>query len=179
GPAPQRALARQDRPMGARGHARHLGEGLRRAAHARLHAQAPRVAADDLRVDLPARAAGRGRRGRCRHGALSFGTAGDRGGPLALRLLDPTTMNTLYGAVVAKGGNPEGAQVLLAWLSTPEGAAAYEGAIGRGNPLIKGTETAQRVSGRKLVEFGFQDATAIERLDAELTQMLMAASKKR
>jgi iron(III) transport system substrate-binding protein len=101
------------------------------------------------------------------------------GAPLGLRFLDPTPMNTLYGAAVAKGGNPEGAQVLLAWLSTPEGAAAYEGAIGRGNPLIKGTETAQRVSGRKLVEFGFQDAATVEKLDAELTQMLMAASKKR
>jgi iron(III) transport system substrate-binding protein len=101
------------------------------------------------------------------------------GAPLGLRFLDPTPMNTLYGAVVAKGGNPEGAQVLLAWLSTLEGAKAYEAAIGRGNPLIKGTDTAERVAGRKLVEFGFKDAATIEKLDADLTQMLMAASKKR
>jgi iron(III) transport system substrate-binding protein len=101
------------------------------------------------------------------------------GAPLGLRFLDPTPMNTLYGAVVAKGGNPEGAQVLLAWLSTLEGARAYEGAIGRGNPLIKGTETAERVGSHKLVEFSFQDAATIEKLDAELTQMLMAAEKKR
>ena len=101
------------------------------------------------------------------------------GAPLGLRFLDPTPVNTLYGAVVSKGGNPEGAQVLLAWLSTLEGAKAYEAAIGRGNPLIKGTETAERVAGHKLVEFGFQDAATIEKLDAELTQMLMAASKKR
>jgi len=101
------------------------------------------------------------------------------GAPLGLRFLDPTPMNTLYAAVVAKGGNPEGAQVLLAWLSTLEGAKAYEAAIGRGNPLIKGTETAERVAGRKLVEFGFTDFAAIEKLDADLTQMLMAASKKR
>ena len=59
------------------------------------------------------------------------------GAPLGLRFLDPTPMNTLYGAVVSKGGNPEGVQVLLAWLSTLEGAKAYEAAIGRGNPLIK------------------------------------------
>ena len=32
------------------------------------------------------------------------------GAPLGLRFLDPTPMNTLYGAAVAKGGNPEGEQ---------------------------------------------------------------------
>ena len=68
---------------------------------------------------------------------------------------DPTPMNTLYGAVVSKGGNPEGAQVLLAWLSTLEGAKAYEAAIGRGNPLIKGTETNERIGKVKLVEYSF------------------------
>lgn len=101
------------------------------------------------------------------------------GAPLGLRFLDPTPMNTLYSAVVEKGANPEGAEVLLAWLSTLEGARAYEAAIGRGNPLIKGTETAERVGAHKLVEYGFEDAATIERLDAELTQMLMAAEKKR
>jgi iron(III) transport system substrate-binding protein len=101
------------------------------------------------------------------------------GAPLGLRFLDPTPMNTLYSAVVAKGGNPEGAQVLAAWLATLEGAKAYEAAIGRGNPLIKGTDTAERVGAHRLVEFGFEDAGKIEKLDAELTQMLMAADKKR
>jgi iron(III) transport system substrate-binding protein len=101
------------------------------------------------------------------------------GAPLGLRFLDPTPVNTLYGAVVAKGGNPEGAQVLLAWLSTLEGAKAYEAAIGRGNPLVKGTEAAERVGAHKLVEYSFAEAQTIEKLDAELTQMLMAADKKR
>ncbi|MCC6779866.1 MAG: extracellular solute-binding protein [Hyphomicrobiales bacterium] len=101
------------------------------------------------------------------------------GAPLGMRFLDPTPVNTLYSAVVGKGGNPEGAQVLLAWLATLEGAKAYEAAIGRGNPLVKGTDTAERVGNRQLVEFGFADAGAIEKLDAELTQMLMAVEKKR
>jgi iron(III) transport system substrate-binding protein len=101
------------------------------------------------------------------------------GAPLGLRFLDPTPVNTLYGAVVSKGGNPEGAQVLLAWLSTLEGAKAYEAAIGRGNPLVKGTEAAERVGAHKLVEYSFAEAQTIEKLDAELTQMLMAADKKR
>jgi iron(III) transport system substrate-binding protein len=101
------------------------------------------------------------------------------GAPLGLRFLDPTPVNTLYGAVVTKGGNLEGAQVLLAWLSTLEGAKAYEAAIGRGNPLIKGTETNERLGTHKMVEYSFAEAATIEKLDAELTQMLMAAEKRR
>src|SRR5262249_57766994 len=89
------------------------------------------------------------------------------GAPLGLRFLDPTPMNTLYGAVVAKGGNPEGAQVLLAWLSTLEGAQAYERAVGRGNALVKGTDTAERVGAHKLVEYPFAEAATIENLDAD------------
>ena len=81
-----------------------------------------------------------------------------RGAPLAITFLDPTPVNSLYGAVVAKGGNPEGAQVLLAWLASEEGAKAYEAAVGRGNPLVKGTETAQRVGSTKLVEFDFDES---------------------
>ncbi|HKU84763.1 MAG TPA: extracellular solute-binding protein [Casimicrobiaceae bacterium] len=101
------------------------------------------------------------------------------GAPIGYRFLDPTPLAMLYGAVVSKGANPEGAQVLLAWLATPEGAKAYEDATGRGNPLIKETETAQRVGSHKLVEFTFDESPTLERLDAELTKMLMSAGKAR
>ena len=102
-----------------------------------------------------------------------------RGAPLAITFLDPTPVNSLYGAVVAKGGNPEGAQVLLAWLASEEGAKAYEAAVGRGNPLVKGTETAQRVGSTKLVEFDFDESDTLLRLDEELTKMLKAAGQAR
>ena len=101
------------------------------------------------------------------------------GAPLAITFLDPTPVNSLYGAVIAKGGNPEGAQVLLAWLASEEGAKAYEAAVGRGNPLVKGTETAQRVGSTTLVEFGFDESETLQRLDAELTKMLEAAGQAR
>ena len=51
-------------------------------------------------------------------------------------------------------------------------------AVGRGNPRIKGTETFERISGRKLAEHSFEEAPISEKLDAELTQMLMAAGKR-
>jgi ABC-type Fe3+ transport system substrate-binding protein len=102
-----------------------------------------------------------------------------KGAPLGVTFIDPTPVNSLYGAVITKGGNPEGAQVLLAWLTTPEGAKAYEDAVGRGNPLVKGTETASRVGSVKLVEFGFDESATLERLDTELTKMLKAAGQPR
>src|SRR6478736_2797474 len=86
--------------------------------------------------------------------------------------VDPALSPTPY-AVAATAAL--GVLVLLAWLSTLEGAKAYEAAIGRGNPLIKGTETNERIGKVKLVEFSFADAATIEKVDAELTQMLMAA----
>ena len=125
------------------------------------------------------------------------------GEPLAKLLQDATNLNfkvsvpTSYTTVIeAMGANQvdvgwlapfayvlahdkNGAQVLLAWLSTLEGAKAYEAAIGRGNPLIKGTETNERLGTHKMVEYSFAEAATIEKLDAELTQMLMAAEKKR
>lgn len=101
------------------------------------------------------------------------------GAPIEIAFLDPTPVNMLYGAVINKGGNPEGAQVLLAWLSTTEGAKAYETFVGRGNPLVKGTETAERVGNRKLVEFTFEESPILERLDEDLTRMLKSAGQTR
>jgi iron(III) transport system substrate-binding protein len=103
----------------------------------------------------------------------------DSGAPLAVTFLDPTPVNSLYGAVITSGGNPEGAQVLLAWLASEQGAKAYEAAVGRGNPLVKGTETAKRIGSAKLVEFGFDESDTLERLDTELTKMLKAAGQAR
>ena len=101
------------------------------------------------------------------------------GAPVGLRFLDPTPVNSLYGAVISKGGNPEGAQVLLAWLVSLEGAQAYEAAVGRGNPLVKGTQAAEIVGSRKLAEWSFDESTKLEKLDAEFTQILMTAGKPR
>lgn len=101
------------------------------------------------------------------------------GAPIGIKFLDPTPFSMLYGAVINKGGNPEGAQVLLQWLTTPEGAKAYEDATGRGNPLVKETETAQRVGSRKMVDYTFDESATLERVDAELTKMLMSAGKPR
>ena len=101
------------------------------------------------------------------------------GAPLGVRFLDPTPLTVLYGAVISKGGNPDGAQVLLAWLTTPEGALAYEEAVGRGNPFIKETDTAKEIGQRRRVEYAFDESKALERLETELTKMMMSAGKQR
>ena len=75
------------------------------------------------------------------------------GAPVKMDLTDPISTNTLFGAVVAKGANPEGAQVLAAWLTTKEGADAYEAGVGRGNPFVPGSKASALVGARKISEY--------------------------
>ena len=95
-----------------------------------------------------------------------------QGAPIEERFLDPTPVNTIYSGVVSKGGNPEGAQVLAAWLTTPEGAIAYEAATGRGNPIIEGTQASKLVAGRRLSEWPFDQTATYEKLETELAELL-------
>ena len=75
------------------------------------------------------------------------------GAPVRMRALDVVPMHIIYSAVSKGARNPEGARLLLAWLSTEAGALAYEQATGRGNPLIARTETAKFIAGRKVSEW--------------------------
>jgi len=75
------------------------------------------------------------------------------GAPVRMRALDVVPMHIIYSAVSRGARNPEGARLLLAWLSTEAGALAYEQATGRGNPLIATTETAKFIAGRRVSEW--------------------------
>jgi iron(III) transport system substrate-binding protein len=100
------------------------------------------------------------------------------GAPISMRLLTPVPISTLWGGVVNKGANPEGAQVLLAWLASREGAIAYETATFRGNPLIAGTKTAELVGSRELTEYPLSSIDVYNRFDQELTKMISAAGNR-
>lgn len=101
-----------------------------------------------------------------------------RNAPIGIKIVSPIPLNTLFGAVVNKGGNQEGAKVLLAWLSTPEGAIAYEKATHRGNPRVPGTEAAKLTAGKSLSEYPIGETNQYLELDRELTEMLSAAGGK-
>lgn len=100
------------------------------------------------------------------------------GAPVGMRIVSPVPINTLWGGVVTKGANPEGGQVLLAWLASRDGAIAYETATSRGNPLVQGTQTAALVAGKELVESPLSQIEAYDRLDQELTKLLGAAGQR-
>lgn len=96
------------------------------------------------------------------------------GAPVAFALTEPVSANTLFSAVVAKAANPEGAQVLAAWLTTREGADAYESGVGRGNPLVKGSKAATLVGDRKISEYPMEELPTFTRLMTDLNRMLSA-----
>ena len=96
------------------------------------------------------------------------------GAPVKMDLTDPISTNTLFGAVVAKGANPEGAQVLAAWLTTKEGADAYEAGVGRGNPFVPGSKASALVGARKISEYSMDDLPRFTRLMTDLNRMLSA-----
>jgi len=102
----------------------------------------------------------------------------DSGAPVGLAFLEPVPTTTIWGLVIkSTGGNVEGAEVLLNWLTTPEGAKAYEAATLRGNPKIEGTRHFDLVKGKKLAEYPITELPTVMRLDGEFTQVLSKALK--
>jgi iron(III) transport system substrate-binding protein len=100
------------------------------------------------------------------------------GAPIGMRLLTPVPISTLWGGVVNKGANPEGAQVLLTWLASRDGAVAYETATTRGNPLIAGTKTANLVGSSDLTEYPLASIEIYDKFDQELTKTISAAGSR-
>ena len=81
----------------------------------------------------------------------------EAGAPIEATLLSPTPVSTLYTVVARGSTNPGTARLFAAWLSTREGALAYEAATGRGNRLVPETETARMLEGRETSEFPFAE----------------------
>ncbi len=101
------------------------------------------------------------------------------GAPIGMKFIDPVPMTTIWGAVVkTPNGNTEGAEVLLSWLTTLEGAKAYEAATMRGNPRVKGTHHSELVEGKTLAEYPISKSADVQRLDLEFSEMLSIVSRR-
>lgn len=94
------------------------------------------------------------------------------GAPVAYALTDPVAISTLYTCCVTKGANPEGAQVLAAWLAGRDGADAYEAATGRGNPLVEGSNAGKLVAGRQLSEYPLSEYSTFLKLVADYNKIM-------
>lgn len=75
-----------------------------------------------------------------------------KGGPVQFVVPDPLPVTTIYTFVTKAARNPEGAQLFAAWLTSPEGAKAYESATGRGNLLVDGTDYGTMAKGKTIAE---------------------------
>ena len=103
------------------------------------------------------------------HATLPAITAG---APVAQALPETVGLSTLFSTVVAKGANPEGAQVMAAWLATRDGADAYEAATGRGNPYVAGSKASAYVAGRKLSEYPLAELPTYIRLLTDYNRLM-------
>ena len=101
------------------------------------------------------------------------------GAPLKMQALDVVPMHIIYSGIGKNARNPEGARVLLAWLSTEEGALAYEDATGRGNPLMARTKTAQFIKGKKLSEWPPEKSDELGALSEHYNKVLEAVGAAR
>ncbi len=101
------------------------------------------------------------------------------GAPIKYKVLDVVPMHTIYSAMTKNARNPEGTMVLLAWLASDAGAAAYEAATHRGNPLIATTKTAQLIAGRDIAEFPPDKSDELGRINQRMNAVLEAVGAAR
>ena len=101
------------------------------------------------------------------------------GAPVAMALTEPVGVSTLYTGVVSSGANPEGGQVLAAWLASEAGANAYEDATNRGNPFLKGSKAGQFVAGHSLSEWPVDEIPTYVKLLTEYNRILSSRGNAR
>ncbi len=98
-----------------------------------------------------------------------------KGAPIGIVAPEPAPMSMIYSGVIKGTPRPNGARLLVAWLSSESGALAYEAATGRGNPYLEFTETARYLSGRQLSTFAPQETGTLQALVAKYTEVLRGA----
>jgi ABC-type Fe3+ transport system substrate-binding protein len=102
-----------------------------------------------------------------------------KGAPIKVRALDPTPISSIFSSITAKARNPNGAKLLMAWLHSAEGAAAYEEATDRGNHLIPATATAKLLAGRTVAEFPADETATYSAFAKKYDEMLAKAGEAR
>lgn len=102
-----------------------------------------------------------------------------KGAPIEVVAAEPSALSMIYSAVIKGTKRPNGARLLVAWLSSKEGALAYEQATERGNPYLDFTASAQFLKGRKLSTFPPQETDRLQALVAKYTGVLRNAGTAR
>jgi iron(III) transport system substrate-binding protein len=84
----------------------------------------------------------------------------EKGAPVTMTSIEPSTLSTICGSVLKHGRNPNTARLFLAWLATPEGAIKFESETKRGNYFVEGTATRKLLAGQKVSYHQPADAIA-------------------
>lgn len=102
----------------------------------------------------------------------------DKGAPVAIELIEPVVVVSLYGIFPNEGDNPNASLLFGLWLTSAEGAAALEEATGRGNPFAEGTQAATLIAGKELASMTSEEelakANAISEIETELGRIMQA-----
>ncbi|MGH7706676.1 MAG: ABC transporter substrate-binding protein [Vulcanimicrobiaceae bacterium] len=81
------------------------------------------------------------------------------GAPMKQLLLDPLPISPVFSWIPKAAPHPNAARLLIAWLATKEGEAAYAEATGRGNPYLD-SETAHLIQGKTISVFPLSETAA-------------------
>lgn len=79
--------------------------------------------------------------------------AQQRGAPVSGIWADPVPAVRYDCLIPTLAPHPNAAMLYCAWLASPEGAAAYEEATGRGNAFVAGSPLADKLKGKQLSTF--------------------------
>jgi iron(III) transport system substrate-binding protein len=100
----------------------------------------------------------------------------EKGAPVKIIIIDPTTLPTIVGSVLKYGKNPNTARLFLSWLGQPEGAITFERLTKRGNYFVEGTQISKVLKGHKLsywsAEESIKQANRLNALETEFSRKL-------
>lgn len=97
------------------------------------------------------------------------------GAPLKVVALDPTPMHTIYTSITTDAPSPNGAKLFLSWLTSPEGAKAYEEATNRGSHLLEGTKTQALLDGLAIAEWPPEETAEFSEIGEAFNEILATA----
>ncbi|AJE46758.1 iron(III) transport system substrate-binding protein [Celeribacter indicus] len=84
----------------------------------------------------------------------------ERGAPVEVAFLTPSPIVSIYGYVPKFAEHPNAGKLFLVWLASPEGAAVFEQATGRGSPFKPATMLGQLMEGMETSAWNVEDELA-------------------
>jgi iron(III) transport system substrate-binding protein len=98
--------------------------------------------------------------------------AAQRGAPVAGIWADPVPAVRYDCLIPTLAGDSNAGKLFCSWLASPEGAAAYEKATGRGNIFVEGSNLAVALKGKQISTFGADEMDKASALMSKYVKMI-------